>query len=140
MEYIAGLEIYESPGSCQTKRNEDDGSFPKCCCSLRFKFYHKGHEGFYEGHKGEPLTSWLRPFRPQIGKPLGRIYTVLHVDMIFTKLGVPLCADGASLRKICYLKWKMYQRRTGSPALVCGGDNVEYFNLKYNISLHENLL
>jgi hypothetical protein len=35
------------------------------------------------------LSRWLQPFRPQIGMPNGRFYTVLQVEMIFTKLGVP---------------------------------------------------
>ena len=35
------------------------------------------------------LKKWLAPFVNEIGEKRGRYYTVLQVEIIFTKLGVP---------------------------------------------------
>lgn len=43
---------------------------------------------FYEiGNK--TFKKWLLPFQPEIGSKNGRYYSVLQVEIIFEKLGVP---------------------------------------------------
>ena len=35
------------------------------------------------------LRKWLIPFHPELGEKRGRCYTVLQVEKIFFKLGIP---------------------------------------------------
>ena len=37
------------------------------------------------------LKKWIQPFEKEIGKKLGRYYTIVQVKIIFEKLGLPGC-------------------------------------------------
>jgi len=41
------------------------------------------------GVADKTLKKWLKPFKSQIGERLGWYYTVLQVETIFNKIGVP---------------------------------------------------
>jgi hypothetical protein len=41
------------------------------------------------GISDKTLTNWLKPFRDLIGERRGHFYTVVQVEIIFDKLGVP---------------------------------------------------
>jgi transposase len=44
--------------------------------------------GIY-GVSDKTLRKWMKPFTDEIGKKQGRYYTVLQVEIIFNKLGMP---------------------------------------------------
>ncbi len=41
------------------------------------------------GVTNKVLKKWLRPFNSEIGERMGRYYTVLQVETIFKKIGIP---------------------------------------------------
>jgi transposase-like protein len=45
------------------------------------------------GVSDKTLRTWLAPFRDEIGERRGRYYTVLQVEFIFNKLGIPYCIE-----------------------------------------------
>ena len=44
--------------------------------------------GIY-GVSEKTLRKWMKPFAESIGKKQGRYYTVVQVEIIFNKLGMP---------------------------------------------------
>ncbi len=51
-------------------------------------YTHKELSGYY-GVCDKTFKKWLMPFEPQIGKKVGRYYTVVQVRIILEKIGIP---------------------------------------------------